>query len=342
MKINKSTYVVIMAGGKGERFWPRSRERTPKQLLPITSKKSMLQETVERIGSLALKENILIITNRIQAGLIKRQLPYLPKKNIIAEPLSKNTAPCIALAADIIMKRNGGKDAVMIILPADHVIKNIPVFKKTLKDAVSFARQEGMLVTLGVKPVSVHTGYGYIKSGVKIKNGFYQVEKFTEKPDYKTAESYIKSGRYYWNSGMFIWRADVILNEIKRYAPEIIENLKHYKRLPNISIDYAVMEKTDKGVVSIADFPWDDVGDWSALDNHLEKDSKGNILRGETIALDTERTIIISENKLVTVLGLKDMLIVSTEDAVLICPKDRSQEVKNIVKALKKKGRKYL
>lgn len=316
-----SVYAVIMAGGSGERFWPKSRRRLPKQFLPIVSKKSMIEETIGRLKGLVPEDRIYIVTNKIQASLIKG------RRNVVAEPLSRNTAPCIALSARIIQKRD--PNAVMVVLPSDHHIKDISRFQDTIRAAVKL---DSVLVTLGIKPTFPHTGYGYIKRGKRLGKGLYKVSRFTEKPDLKTAKRYVTSGKYYWNSGMFIWKVNTILEEIKRYLPDLDSR--------SISIDYGVMEKTKRAVVLEAGFAWDDVGNWASLDKHKAKDKDGNILQGDVVVRDVNNSIIISEAPLVAGIGIRDMIVVATKDSVLICPKDRAEEVKSIVGMLKE-NKKY-
>lgn len=344
----KNIYAVIMAGGSGERFWPRSRKRCPKQLLSIVSKKSMLQETVARLKGFIPSSKIFIVTNKVQAKQVRKQLPALPSKNVIVEPLSKNTAPCIAVAASVIHKKD--PKAVMVVLPADHQIKDVRLFLNTIKEAVDLAARKDVLVTLGIKPKSAHTGYGYIEKGETISIGAYKVAKFAEKPNLQTAEEYVKSGKYLWNSGMFIWRAGSILNEIKEYLPELYELcMKYssdtvYRRAESISIDYGVMEKTKRAVVVESEFDWDDVGSWSALDTHFKKDVYGNIISGGVVYKDVANSTIMTDEHLIAVIGLSDLVVVAEKGAVLICPKDKAEDVKHIVAQLKKdkKYKEYL
>lgn len=330
-------YAVVMAGGSGERFWPMSRRKMPKQLLPILSKKSMLQETVARLKGLVPDEKICVVTNKLQADIVKKQLP---KIKIIAEPVSKNTAPCIAVAASMIYKKD--PDAVMIILPSDHRIKNVKGFKKTIFRAVMTAYKNNVLITLGIKPKTAHIGYGYIKKGERIDNNSFRVERFTEKPDLGRAKEYVESGKYLWNSGMFIWRADDILKDIKRYMPDLYNLCRRYgpdavyRKAKNVSIDYGVMEKTRKAGVIEAGFDWDDVGNWAAIDSHLKKDGNKNIINGKVIYRDVENSTIRSDSPLIAVIGLKNIVIVAEKNAVLVCPKERAEEVKHIVSMLKK------
>lgn len=317
-----NVYAVIMAGGSGERFWPRSRRTFPKQFLPIISRRSMLEETLDRLKGLIPEGNIYIVINKKQKHLSKGY------KNIIVESVSRNTAPCIALSVNIIQEKD--PKAVMVVLPADHYIKDISKFKYTIKRAAEIASSEDVLVTLGIKPSSPHTGYGYIKKGEKLGKGLYKVSKFTEKPDLKTAKGYIASGGYFWNSGMFVWRVSTILEEIDKYLP----NIRSSKE--NISIDYGVMEKTKKAVVLDAGFNWDDVGSWASLDKHIKKDKDRNIFQGDVVCKDVSNSTIITDSALVAGIGVSDLIIVATKDAVLVCPKDRAEEVKDIVGILKK------
>jgi mannose-1-phosphate guanylyltransferase len=344
----KNIYAVVMAGGIGERFWPRSRKKHPKQLLPIISKQSMLQETIARLRGFVSNENILIVTNKTQATSVKKQVPLLPERNIIVEPMSKNTAICIAVAAKIIAEKD--PNAVMVVLPSDHSIKDVKKFQKDIKNAAVLASKKNILVTLGIKPRGPHTGYGYIQRGAKVKGSFYVVKRFAEKPDTKTAVSYIKQGGYFWNSGIFIWKASTILGEIKIYLPELYRLCMNYslnyayKRSENISIDYAVMEKTRCAVVLEVNFDWDDVGSWSALDTHRKRDENGNVIEGDVVYKDVHDSIIMTDGILVAAVGVSDIVAVAEKGAVLICPKSKAEDVKQIVNILKKheKHRKHI
>lgn len=333
----KNIYAVIMAGGSGERFWPKSRRAMPKQLLALVSKKSMIEETIARLRGLVPKNKIIIVTNKLQKKLIKEKTKC---KNIIAEPVSKNTAPCIAVSAKII-----DPDSVMVVLPADHYIKDVKRFKKVLKRAIDIASREDVLVTLGIKPGQPHTGYGYLEKGEKIGDSLFKVKRFTEKPNLRLAKKYIRSGKFLWNSGMFIWKVRTIKEEIAKYLPRLSELCEKqsinniYKKAENISIDYGVMEKTDRAVVLEACFNWDDVGNWASLNKYCN-----NMLRGEVIVKDVNNSTIITDRALVGAIGVRDLIIVVTKDAVLVCPKERVEEVKDIVGMLKRKRRykKYL
>lgn len=317
-----NVYAVIMAGGSGERFWPMSRKYLPKQFLPIVSKKTMLEETLERLKGIIPEKRIYVVTNKMQEHLVKGC------KNIIVEFIPRNTAPCIAISAGLIKEKDA--TAVMVVLPADHKIKDVSKFQNRILDAVRIAEKDNVLVTLGIKPNSPHTGYGYIKKGERLDNGVYKVLRFTEKPDLDTAKRYLAGGRYFWNSGMFIWKVSAILEEIEKYLPNI------YRNKQKISIDYGVMEKTDRAVVLEADFNWDDVGNWASLDKHKEKDKYGNIIEGRVLVQDVNNSTIITDSPLVAAIGISDVIVVVQKDAVLICPKNKAEEVKNIIEIMKK------
>lgn len=331
-------YAVIMAGGSGERFWPKSRRALPKQLLAIVSERSMIEETIARLKELIPKDKIIIVTNKLQKELIKQKTGC---KNIIAEPVSKNTAPCIAVSAMFM-----DPDAVMFVLPADQHIKDVRRFKETLIKASGIASKEDVLVTLGIKPRFPHTGFGYIEKGKRLGGGLFKIKRFTEKPNLKIAKKYCKSGRFLWNSGMFIWKAGTILEEIKKYLPKLSglcekENINNiYKKAENISIDYGVMEKTDRAVVLEAGFVWDDVGNWASLDKHCKKDKNKNVTQGKVVVKDVNNSIIVTDSPLISAIGVSNLIIVGTRDAVLVCPKNKAEEVKDIVGMLKK-GRRY-
>lgn len=333
--------LLLWLGGSGERFWPKSRRVKPKQLLPIVSNRSMLQETVWRLKGIIPRDKIYVVTNRVQEKLVKEEVKL---ENIIAEPLSKNTAPCISVAASFIQKRDSS--GIMVVLPADQHIQDVSKFQTTIKNAVKIAGRDSTLVTLGMQPRSPHTGYGYIKKGKKIGQWLYKVSRFTEKPDLKTAKRYISTGRYLWNSGMFIWKVSSILEEIERHLPRLYLLTKSgklnkiYRNAENISIDYGIMEKTDRAVVIETGFSWDDVGSWSSLDVYLTRDNKRNIIKGKVVIRDVYNSTIITDSPLVAAVGVSDIIVVGTKDAVLICPKNRAEEVKNIVGVLKK-NRKY-
>lgn len=357
-------YAVIMAGGRGTRFWPRSREKKPKHLLDIISKKTIIQETVDRIKPMINPDNILIVTGKKHARALIKQLPEIPTNNIIIEPEGKNTAACIGLAALHIQKKS--PEEVMVVLPSDHAVADTEEFTAVIKAATKVAAQEEGLVTIGIKPSSVNTGFGYIEqAGSLIKidgKEVYRVKSIREKPDFQQAQAFIQSGNFFWNSGMFIWKVSTILKEISRRLPELHTGLmkindvlgspdealivpRVYRKLKSISIDYGVMEKADNVFVLEGNFGWSDVGSWDALWEISEKDSKGNVpaAEGNVIFEDTECSLVYSPRKLVATVGVKDLIIVETKDALLICKKGCSQDVKRIVEVLEKKQlKKYL
>jgi len=345
---------VIMAGGKGERFWPLSRENLPKQLLSLVGKRSLLQETVNRLQPLIPPQDILVVTRRPLGRDIKRQLPKVPKKNIISEPVGRNTAPCIGLAAKKIKE-----DAVMVVLPADHIVKLRRKFLDTLKMAITLARETGSLITIGIKPTYPATGYGYIEAGarekqkaVSDKRQVFKVKRFVEKPDEKRAERFLKSGRFFWNSGMFVWKKSVILEAIRKYMPSLYYKLqmvsskninKLYPGLPNVSIDYGIMEKAKNRLVIPADFSWEDLGSWESLDRFFLRDGNKNSIMGRVSTIDTRNCIMVNRKGLLSAIGVSDLIVVSTEDVTLVFPKGKGQQVKKLVEKLRRapKLRKY-
>lgn len=357
-------YAVIMAGGKGTRFWPRSREKNPKHLLDIISERTIIQETVDRIKPLVSPKNILVVTGKKHARTLMKQLPEIPSRNIIIEPEGKNTAACIGLAALHILKII--PDDVMIVLPSDHAISDSEKFIDVLGTAAKAAAEEEGLVTIGIRPSSVQTGFGYIERAALYKSieneDVFRVKSIREKPDFQKATEFVQSGDFYWNSGMFIWKASVILKEISRWLPELYSGLmkidktlgspeesitvsRVYKKLASISIDYGVMEKADNVFIIPGDFGWSDVGSWDALWEISPKDLEGNATLGgnRTIIEDSGNSLVYNPRKLTALVGVKDLIIVETKDALLICKKGRSQDVKKIVEKLAAdKLKKYL
>lgn len=345
------TYAVIMAGGVGSRFWPRSREKMPKQFLKIFSEKTMIQETINRVAKLVDKENIFIVTNKIHKNEIKNQLPDIPHDNIIIEPFGRNTAACIGLASILI--HNFQPDAVTIVLPSDHIIRDEDAFISVIKKAISFAYENKGLVTIGIQPTRPETGYGYIQRDEKeIQENIFKVKTFAEKPNYQTAERFLASGEFFWNSGMFIWRVDVILEEIKKHMPELYQGLEKiqksllkddfqkqvelvYGMLKSISIDYGVMEKSDKVYVVRGHFGWSDVGSWEEVYQLNNKDENGNAINGECFLLDVKNSYIYSQNKFSAILGLENIIVINTEDALLVANRTHTQDVKKVVDYLK-------
>ena len=343
---------LIMAGGRGERFWPRSRQNMPKQFLSLTDDdKTMIQLTVERILPLVNMEDIFIATNRSYKDLVRSQLPGLPEENILCEPVGKNTAPCIGLGAVHMAKRYG--DAVMMVLPSDHLIKYTSLFLNTLSDACEVAEQGENLVTLGIAPDSPETGYGYIKFQPEETLGrAFAVERFVEKPDLETAKAYLASEQYLWNSGMFIWKTSTILKNLETYLPETCQGLKkigeaigtpmeeqalerEFQAFQAESIDYGVMEKAKNIYILSGSFGWDDVGSWLAVSRIKRSNELGNVVDGNVVTVDTRNTTIQGGGKLIAAVGLEDMIVVDSEDALLICEKDHAGDIKKVLENLK-------
>ena len=343
---------LIMAGGRGERFWPRSRQNMPKQFLSLTDDgKTMIQLTVERILPLVAMEDIFIVTNRGYRELVRAQLPELPEGNILCEPVGKNTAPCIGLGAVHIAKKYG--DAVMMVLPSDHLIKYTSLFLNTLTDACEVAEQGGNLVTLGIAPDCPETGYGYIKFQPEQTLGrAFAVEKFVEKPDLETAKAYLASEQYLWNSGMFIWKTSTILDNLQAHLPETYAGLckireaigtpveeqvleREFQAFEAESIDYGVMEKAKNIYILSGAFGWDDVGSWLAVSRIKRSNELGNVVEGNVVTVDTRDTIIQGGGKLIAAVGLEDMIVVDSEDALLICEKAHAGDIKKVLENLK-------
>ena len=343
---------LIMAGGRGERFWPRSRQNMPKQFLSLTDDgKTMIQLTVERILPLVNMEDIFIVTNRSYKDLVREQLPDLPDENILCEPVGKNTAPCIGLGAVHMAKRYD--DAVMMVLPSDHLIKYTSLFLNTLSDACEVAEQGGNLVTLGIAPDCPETGYGYIKFQPEQTLGrAFAVERFVEKPDLETAKAYLASEQYLWNSGMFIWKTSTILKNLQTYLPETYRGLykigeaigtpmeeqvleREFQAFEAESIDYGVMEKAKNIYILSGAFGWDDVGSWLAVSRIKRSNELGNVVEGNVVTVDTRDTIIQGGGKLIAAVGLEDMIVVDSEDALLICEKAHAGDIKKVLENLK-------
>ncbi len=356
---NEMLYALIMAGGKGERFWPRSRAASPKQLLPITGTDPMIRQTIDRFHPLVPIERIVLSISAPIALTVRKMFPDVPARNILVEPSGRNTAPCIALAAAVLARRD--PDAVMVIEAADHLIRQGARFRKVVSAAAKMAALNRVLVTVGIKPSYPETGYGYIHRGSRIDTvsgmDFFSVKDFKEKPDERTAKKYLEKGTYYWNSGMFVWSVETFLNELKQHMPTLhrgvlrIAGARNFKselartfpRLKKQSVDYGVLEKSSNVVTMEADFDWDDVGSWLALERIHKKDTHGNIAAGgKVVGVDSGGNIVDS-TKLVALAGVNDLVVIETDDAILVCDKHRSQDVKKLVNLLRKKGhKKYL
>ena len=353
---------VIMAGGKGERFWPQSRANMPKQFLSLTSDgKTMIQLTVERLLRLVEMEDIFVVTNQNYRNIVAEQLPDLPAENVLCEPMAKNTAPCVAYAAAVIQAKYD--DAVMCIVPSDHIIKNKALFADTLSLAAEVAEKGDNLITIGITPTYPETGYGYIKftkdAAVGL-HGVYKVDRFEEKPDAATATRYVDEGNYLWNSGMFIWKVSTILKNFARFLPDLAADAgeirdsvgkdTHEKtvaevfgRCVGVSIDYGIMEKAQNIYTLPGSFGWDDVGSWLSLERINPTDAVGNYAKGNVLQLGTENSIFVSNGRLVAAIGVQNLIVVETPDVTLVCDKDNTQDVKKIVAKLKERGdTKYL
>lgn len=350
-------YAVVLAGGSGKRLWPLSRRKCPKQLLDITCQgRPMLQETFARLEPLIPADAVYVITAEQYVESTKEQLPAVPESNIIGEPEGRGSAPAIGLAALHLRQRD--PDAVMACLPADHHITEAEKFRQVLSVAEQVA-QQGHLVTLGIKPDYAHTGYGYIEIGSRLmavgEHTVCRVEQFTEKPEEAMAKRFVEGGRYSWNSGMFIWKASRILGEIEKHLPRLHACLSEVERVlgteeelavlertwPLVekeTIDFGVMEKAGDVVVIPVEMGWSDVGSWASLVELLQPDGDGNVVVGHHLGLDTRSSLIYSPHRLVATVGVENLIVVETEDAILVCPRDRAQEVKALVELLDEEG----
>ncbi len=360
--MNDHLYIIIMAGGKGTRFWPLSRAKMPKQLLSITSKRTMIQETVDRILPIIPLQRIMVVTTYLHTEEIRLQLPDLPCENMLVEPIGRNTAPCIGLAASHLVRRD--PDAVMAVLPADHLIEDAANFQSRLLVAAKIARKQSSLVTIGITPTRPETGYGYIQLGREVNSiddePFYEAKSFREKPNVETAEEFIKAGNFLWNSGMFIWRASSIMANIERYLPTMYKQLirirvaidteseykvlNHiYPEIEPISIDFGVMERANHVYIIRGEFGWSDVGSWNALKAVWSNDENDNAVYGKpTVAINSAHSIIYSPQKVVALVNVNDLIVVETDDALLVCHKEKAQDVKKVVEILEAKGMKNL
>lgn len=355
-------FVIIMAGGRGERFWPVSRQATPKQLITLLGKRSFLQQAVDRVLPLVPMKNIIIITNAAQATEVKKQLPKLPKENIIAEPCGRDTCAAVTLGAALVGARS--TTAVMAVLPADHVIPEEKKFQQVLADAFDLASRGQVIVTIGIKPTEPATGYGYIHMGAELpapqgvkryKTAFFKAERFVEKPDRERALEYLTSGQYRWNAGMFVWSFVTITNGLEAHqkemadachrwfkvawTPKLAKTLaKEYPEIRKISIDFALMEKAQNVVVAAGDFEWDDLGSWTALARHIKADPEGNCAVGDFIHDDAARNVVYdarTKNRTpIAIVGLRDSIVVMADDSTLVAHKSQAQKIKELVTKL--------
>jgi mannose-1-phosphate guanylyltransferase len=370
MKTNSNTknrFVIIMAGGRGERFWPVSREKMPKQLLTLLGKRSFLQQAVDRVLPLVPAKNIFVITNEAQLPEVRKQLPKIPKQNLVAEPVGRDTCAAVTLGAALVGARS--TTGVMAVLPADHVIPDEKRFQQVLNDSFDLAARGRAIVTIGIKPTEPATGYGYIHVGEalpppsgakKYKTTFFRAEQFVEKPHFDRALEYVNSGRYRWNAGMFVWSFVTITEGLQKHQPEMYAACqrwfkaasrpsrsggiakvlaKEYPDIKKVSIDYALMEKAQNVIVADGAFEWDDLGSWTALARHLKADPEGNCAVADFIHVDAARNIIYDARTKdrrtpIAVVGLRDSILVQTDDAVLLAHKSQAQKVKELVKKL--------
>jgi mannose-1-phosphate guanylyltransferase len=339
-------YPVILAGGWGERLWPMSTPSRPKQVLTLGADRSLVGRTLDRVAAAAVPERALVMTSAQIGGTIPAELPGVPVERIIAEPMRKNTAPAIALAAHLLLLED--EDAVMVVLPADHIIGDDDDFRRTIQLAADAANGQRALVTLGITPSRPDTEYGYIEAGDRVGDGVFRVRRFTEKPDASTAAGFLDTGGYYWNSGMFIWRADAFLEEVAEHLPDVASALARvtvtpgapgfaeqmnafYEETPSISVDYGIMERTERALVVPADFGWDDVGAWSALGRVWAPDENGNSSQGEVVLLDSNDCIAYAEGGVVAAVGVEGLVVVHTPEATVVCPRERAREVRDLL-----------
>jgi len=346
-----SIYALILAGGSGERFWPLSRRARPKQLLRLASNKTLLEETLARLEDFIPRERILILTNTEQESAVRKLFGDFPKENIIAEPVKRDTAAAVALGTGWVAARDHA--AIMLVLPADHVIANRAAFQDTLALASDAAEETSELVTIGIKPTWACPGFGYIELGEPVRlrkrpdnDAIHRVLRFREKPNLDLAESFLRKGNFRWNAGMFVWSVPTVLREFNRHAPELADFIsqvrapenfekalrERFSKLPRISFDYAIMEKADRVLVAEASFDWDDIGSWRAVANYLEKDKHGNAANRAITALDSSNNIVFEEDgTTVALLGVHDLIVVRTPDALLICHRHEAERIKDLI-----------
>jgi len=351
-------YATILAGGGGTRFWPLSRQELPKQLLNISGHDIMLNDTIARFDGVVPLENTIVVTNRSQAAMLERMMHNsVPRNHILVEPVARNTAASILYAALFIEKHYG--TSLMVVLPSDHHVTDVDQFRLKLEDACTVALYSDKIVTIGIKPTFPATGYGYIslrgEPTVTEPCAVHEVVEFVEKPDFIRAQSYVSSGHHLWNSGMFFWKTSVIIENFKRYLPRLHKTMlpigealgtnraeatinEIFPFIPNISIDYGILERSDEVVVVSGDFGWNDIGSWDALGAIFPPDQFGNIVKANHIGIQTRNSIVYGNGRLIATIGIDGLIIADTEDALLICPKDNAQAVKEIVSMLKGKG----
>lgn len=348
-------YPIIMAGGSGTRFWPLSRKSRPKQFLPLTGAEPLLALTAARVRPLAPPERTFVVCGKAHAAAVRRLLPDLPAKNVLVEPIARNTAPAVGLAAAVVARAD--PEGVLAMLPSDQFVRDTAGFRRALREAAR-AAADGELVTIGIKPDHPETGFGYVQQGRVIRKGALpvrEVRRFVEKPDLATARRYLASGDYLWNAGIFVFRADRMLEELARHLPETTGPLaaigaavgtpgfgralaRHFPKMPSISLDYGVMEKASRIAVVPADFGWNDVGSFTALPAVRPLDARGNVLQGETVLVDVEDSVVLAGERPLAVIGVQGLVVVDAGDAILVCPKERAQDVRRVVDELGRRG----
>ncbi len=352
-----NAYAVIMAGGRGERFWPLSTSRRPKQLLDLVGDRTLIGQAVERVADLIPPTNVFVITNADLVDATRAALPEVPAANIIGEPMGRDTAAAVALGCALVESRDPA--GVFAILTADQVMGDLPVFRRTLHDALRLAHDEEWLITIGIQPAHPETGFGYIRGGDAMERAgdtrFFRVKKFEEKPSIERAREFVASGDCYWNSGMFVWSVATLRKALGRHCPTLLRMMdsvkphigkadfvdalrQQYEKLSKISIDYALMEKADNIAMAVGTFAWDDVGSWPALPKHFPMDEDGNTRIGSCETLDAQDNILYSRDRLTVLIGVKDLVVVQADGVTLVCPKNRAQDIKMMVKALHERG----
>lgn len=357
----ETKYAIIMAGGTGTRFWPRGTSKTPKQFLDIdNSGETLIQKTFKRLEGVFDITRIFIVTNIAYKNIVKRQLPQVPEENIIIEPIGKNTAPCIGLACLYI--ENFNPNAQVLAIPADQLTKNVKEFQNVVKSGLNFVEKYDGIVTIGINPTKPETGYGYIQyvtdekiESKEIKIPVYKVKTFAEKPTLEIAKAFLKSGDFLWNAGMFIFRVNVMMSEIKKHLPELYNSLEQIKQnlyskdfnkileqvfsqIKSISIDYGVMEKSDCVYTIKGNFDWSDVGSWDEIYNLSKKDSNNNVLKGMTVIVNSKNCYVVNEQRVTAVVGCEDLIIIDTDNGLLVCKRGESQNVREVVDYLRRKG----
>lgn len=353
--MNEKLFEVIMAGGGGTRFWPLSRQKRPKHLLRITGSDIMLNETIKRLDPMIDREHVYVVTNEQQQALMKELIVGgVPFRNILVEPAGRNTAPCILYAASVLKREHG--DGIMCVFPSDHHIGRPEEYRRVIAQAAQTAAQRPCIVTIGIKPSYAATGYGYIRRGELVEDGVWEAAQFVEKPDAQKAQEYIDSGNFSWNSGVFVFRISTILEAFRTYLPQMAQQMEVlmdrmqtqdseqvlrelYPQFENISIDYGIMEKAEHVLVMEGDYGWSDVGSFDALDTVYTPDAEGNVTLGDTLLLDSHGCIVRSQDKLITLIGVEDLVVVEADDALLVCRKDAAQDAKKAVELLKEQGR---